>query len=115
MRRFIEDLRERPREDRQRFAFASSAAVTVVLLLGWGVSTIGFSGHASPTAETAAAASGMPGQELGQQISAGYQHAADSLASFVSELRAIQQQSAAMQQETSPQETGAVVTIPASQ
>lgn len=100
MRATIEKLRSRPKEDRQMIATVSSGAVVAVLLLGWGISTMGMFSNISES-QTAAVASSDP--NIVQQMQA-------TTASYTAQLKGNQPQVV-----RSPAETGAVVTIPASE
>ena len=89
----IEKLRARPKEDRSFIAAASSFGVIGVLLLGWGISTLGFFSPATGTAQTAAAANAVPSEQAALPPS--------------------DQSAASSSVKAGNAETGAIVTIPA--
>ena len=111
MRQVIHKLKQRPQEERKFVAFTSSVATMTILLVGWGVASLGFFGHTSPVAQTAAASDSTNPSTT--DITNAAKQVQDSFSNVSNQLKAIQQQSAALQQQA--QEGSGTTTAPVGQ
>lgn len=111
MQRMIEQLRNKSVEDRRAIALSSAIGVTVVLLLGWSVSSLSLSKRVGE-AQIAAVSAETTEVNLLAPITGAFQDASNAYQSGIEELKRIQQGGSTYSREGA-YETGTVVPIPA--